>query len=86
MLLTTLLSRALARRTNVTASDTRAGADWLRHVAALSTDALLAEVGTRASGLAEDEVAQMRAFWVTCKRAFWVCSWCFCLFVKWPLF
>ena len=63
MLLTTLLSRALARRTNVTASDTRAGADWLRHVAALSTDALLAEVGTRASGLAEDEVAQMRAFW-----------------------
>ena len=63
MLLTTLLSRALARRTNVTASAPRAGADWLRHVAALSPDALLAEIGTRASGLAENEVAQMRAFW-----------------------
>ncbi|HIY52273.1 MAG TPA: magnesium-translocating P-type ATPase [Candidatus Olsenella avicola] len=63
MLLTTLLSRALARRANVTANAPRAGADWLRHVAALSPDELLAEIGTRASGLAEDEVAQMRAFW-----------------------
>ena len=63
MLLATLLSRALARRTNVTPSAPRPGADWLRHVASISPDELLAEIGTRASGLTEEEVAQMRAFW-----------------------
>ena len=63
MLLATLLSRALARRTNVTQSAPRPGADWLRHVASVSPDELLAEIGTRASGLTEEEVAQMRAFW-----------------------
>ena len=63
MLLATLLSRALARRTNVTQSAPRPGADWLRHVASVSPDGLLAEIGTRASGLTEEEVAQMRAFW-----------------------
>lgn len=63
MLLTTLLSRALARRTNVAPSSPRAGADWLRHVASISPDELLGELGTRASGLAEDEVERMRAFW-----------------------
>ncbi len=63
MLLATLLSRALARRKNVTPGASRPGADWLRHVAALSPDEVLGELGTRASGLAEDEVERMRAFW-----------------------
>ena len=59
MLLATLLSRALARRTNVTPSAPRPGADWRRHVASISPDELLAEIGTRASGLTEEEAESL---------------------------
>lgn len=66
MLLTTLLARALRRVP--TSADTSpraatAGRGWLLHVAALTPDALLAELGAHEHGLDETEVDAMRAFW-----------------------